>query len=101
MARLPVRLTISSMAPGVVRTSTSLNGMLCFARNRLASRQSGQVAAESTVSSMLLFYCWPLYTFQLGMGTLVHDVASIQRGVGLEEQEPTFLVGNRFMFHPT
>jgi len=31
---------------GVVRTLTSLNGMLCFARKRLASRQSGHVGVE-------------------------------------------------------
>ena len=45
-ARFPVRAVTSSAAPGVVSMSTSLNGMLCPCRKRLATRQSGQKRDE-------------------------------------------------------
>ena len=31
---------------------------------------------------------------QLGLGEFVHDVAGVERGCGLEQEEPAFLVGN-------
>jgi hypothetical protein len=36
---------------------------------------------------------------QVGLGALVDDVAGVQRGCGLEEQEPAFFVGYGFVFY--
>jgi hypothetical protein len=40
-----------------------------------------------------------LHALQLGVGALVDDVAGVERGGGLEEQEPAFFIGCGLVLH--
>src|SRR5271166_4464826 len=41
-----------------------------------------------------------LHTLQLGVGALADDVARVQSGSGLEEQDPAFFLGDGAVFDP-
>jgi hypothetical protein len=42
-----------------------------------------------------------LNALEFAQGAFVDDVAGVERGCGLEEQNPAFFVGNRTVFDPT